>query len=356
MNWKRFGLAALAAGVCSMQTLTAHGQEIKWRTAAPVPEGNFLYESFMKPFAENVDKLTNGEVKIEVYGAGVLVPPLRIHEAVQEGTIDAGHTSGTYIINIDPANSILGSHPGGMGPEAMMHWLYEGGGQELWTKFRRETMGLHPLIAGIGTTEILAQSTRPIRTCDDFKGLKHRTAGAWATILNEKFGGTGIVVPAGEIFTMLERKGIDSLEWATPGANLVEGFHRIAKYIIVPGVHANSFPWEVVVKAETWDALPEERKTQLEAAAKLTTFQSYLKFGADDIKAMKTFKSGENEIIQLDPDCVRQIEEAGREWILAQAEAKAAEGNDWTKRIFESYDAFHQDRRQNSQYRALDRE
>lgn len=356
MKWEKIGLAAAAAGFCAFHAPILQAQEITWRVAAPVPEGNFLYDSFMKIFAENVDRLTGGEIKIEVYGAGVLVPPLRIHEAVQEGTVDAGHTSGTYLVNMDPANSILGSHPGGIGPEAMMHWLYKGGGKELWTEFRRETMGLHPLIAGIGTTEILAQSTRPIRTCEDFKGLKHRTAGAWATILNEKFGGTGVVVPAGEIFTMLERKGIDSLEWATPGANLVEGFHRIAQYIVVPGVHANSFPWEVVVKAETWDALPDDRKAQLEAAAELTTFQSYLKFGAEDIEAMQAFKSGNNEIIQLDSECVRQIEEAGREWITTEADKKAVEGNDWAKRIYDSYDTFHQAWRQNSQYRALDRD
>ncbi|MCL4766100.1 MAG: TRAP transporter substrate-binding protein DctP [Hyphomicrobiaceae bacterium] len=357
MKWRKLGYAAaLAAGFCTMHGPAAQAEKIVWRTAAPVPEGNFLYEAFMRIFAENVDKLTGGEVKIEVYGAGVLVPPLRIHEAVQDGTIDAGHSSGSYLVNLDPANAVLGSHPGGMAAEAMLHWLYKGGGKELWTQFRRETMGLHPLIAGIGTTEIFAQSNRAIRTCEDLKGLKHRTAGSWATILNETFGGTGIVVPAGEIFTMLERKGIDSLEWATPGANIVEGFHRIARYIIVPGIHAKSFPWEVVVKAEVWDALPAHRKAQLEAAAELTTFQSYLKFGAADIEAMKAFKSGKNEIIELDPACVRKIEEAGREWMRKQGEAKAAGGNTWAQRIFASYDTFHQAWRQNSHYRALDRD
>ena len=68
------------------------------------------------------------------------------------------------------------------------------------------------------------------------------------------------MVPGGEIYTLLQRKGVDAIEWSTPGANLSEGFHEVAPYIIMPGVHQPSFVWEVVVKEETWQALPDALK------------------------------------------------------------------------------------------------
>ena len=57
-----------------------------------------------------------------------------------------------------------------------------------------------------------------------------------------------------------------------------EGFHEAAKYIIVPGVHQPTFLWEVVLKQETWDALPEDLKPLIEKAAELTTMQALVHF------------------------------------------------------------------------------
>jgi len=36
---------------------------------------------------------------------------------------------------------------------------------------------------------------------------------------------------------MLERGAIDATEWSTPAINFAAGFHRIAKFVVVPGLH-----------------------------------------------------------------------------------------------------------------------
>jgi TRAP-type mannitol/chloroaromatic compound transport system substrate-binding protein len=258
---------------------------------------------------------------------------------VTSGVAEIGQTVPAYIVNTDPANILLSGQPGGMTPEAYFHWIYYGGGKELWRDFRREQMGLHPLIAGLGTSEIFAHSHKPIREKADMKGMKFRTIGSWAKIL-EGFGASPVVVPGHEVYTMLERKSIDAAEWSTPSGNLKAGLEKIAKYIVVPGVHSPSYAFEVVMKKERWDALPKDIQQQLEMAAQLTSFDTYMEWGVADMQAMEKLGKGRNEVVYLSPKFIAEIKKAGRDWTAAQVTEQKAKNNPWIERISKSYFQF----------------
>jgi len=343
----------LAALAIASLTIAPAAAQTKWRMAAAVAEGSFFYDIFMKRFADNVRVLTDGKVVIEIYGAGVLVPAFKVHEAVADGTVEAGHSSASYLVNADPTNALFAGFAGGMSAEATLAWLYEGGGEKLFKDFRRDKMKLHTLIVGVGSTEILAHSNKPIRTKEDFKGLKFRTAGPFAEVLKE-LGGVPTVVPQAEIFTLLERKGVDAIEWATPGANLSEGFHKVAKYIVLPGLHQPTFIWEVVLKADTWDKLPKDLQAKVEAAAKLTTLEALPRFQYADAKAMDIYRASGNEIIVLDPKLVNEIGAMGLNWAKKSAADRKAKGDDTMDKALASYLAYKQLWSRNSSYMLRD--
>src|SRR3546814_11277400 len=98
-----------------------------------------------------------------------------------------------------------------MPPEMLMHWLYNGGGQALLAEHRRATMKMHSMVVGIGPAEIW-HAHKPIRTVEDLRGVKFRASGAWAAILNEKFGAAATTVAGSEVYNMLERHGVDAVE------------------------------------------------------------------------------------------------------------------------------------------------
>lgn len=314
--------------------LPVSAQDIKWQVPTSVPEGSPFFVNFLERFANNVDELTSGRVEIEPFGAGVLVPALQVYDGVKDGVIQAGHSTPSYLVNQDPMNAIFAGFPGGMGPEAYITWIYEDGGKEALYDLR-EKEGLKSLIVGIGSSEIMAHSNVPVQSAEDLKGLKYRTSGPWAEVMREYFGAVPTVVPPGEIYTLLQRKGVDLIEWGPPSANLPEGFHEAAKYIIVPGVHQPTFLWEVVLKQETWDALDDDLKPLLETAAELTTMQGLLNFYSQDVKAMKTYREGRNEIITLDPEFVTELSAAGEDWI-----AKKAEGREDMSELLANYMSF----------------
>lgn len=339
----RWGTAIVTSFFLAAQSQAA---EVEWRVPTSVPDGSPFYENFLERFANNTELLTNGRVEIKPFGAGVIVPALQVYEAVQEGTVEAGHSTPSYLVNQDPINAIFAGFPGGMGPQAYINWMYEGGGQEKLQELRA-SQGLKTIIVGIGSTEIFAHSNVPIKGPDDLNGLKYRTSGPWAEVMREYYNAVPTVVPPGDTYTLLQRKGVDAIEWATPSSNQPEGFHEAARYIIVPGVHQPTFLWEMVVRQETWDKVPDELKPLIEASAKLTTYEALSNFYHSDIQSMEMYRSGKNEVISLDDGFIQELANNGRDWIWERAAEKNKNGDPRMEEILTEYKEYQQ--RWNSQ-------
>jgi TRAP-type mannitol/chloroaromatic compound transport system substrate-binding protein len=248
---------------------------------------------------------------------------------------------------------MLSGMPGGMPADALMHWIYKGGGEKLWQDFRRDKMGLHSLVVGIGPTEVFLHSHKPVRTAEDMKGFRIRTVGAWADVA-QSFGASPITTPPAEIFTALERRVIDGVEFATPGLNVNLGYQNIAKYIILPGIHVPSFAFEVIWKAETWDALPEKIKEQVTTAARTTAFEGFMRVGMSDLAAMEKYQAGKNEIVRLDPAFIAEVRKRSRQWADTKAAEQEAKGNPWMKKFRDSYYGFYDRWSKNASYRIVE--
>jgi TRAP-type mannitol/chloroaromatic compound transport system substrate-binding protein len=354
-RWPKFASAAAgAAFMLAMGTTSSFAQAINWRLTTFSPEGNADYRECVELFIKNVTLTTGGEIKIQPFGAGVLAPAFETPQAVQKGIADVAIYFPAFMVNQDPANAFLAGLPGGMPADATIAWLLYAGGQKLWQDFRRETMGLHTVVSCIGPTEVFAHSHKPLKTVEDFKGLKIRTAGAWAIILKDYMGASPVVLPAGEIFTSLERQIIDATEYVTPSINLATGLHNVAKYVMVPGIHQPTYVYEFMIKAENWDKLRPDLKEKINAAAKLTMMEGLLKLSVDDIEAIKKMRaSGKNEFVSPDPSLVSAVKKYSREWASKTADAQKAKGNTWMTKFAESYYAFQDHWTESSDIRVI---
>ena len=76
-----------------------------------------------------------------------------------------------------------------------------------------------------------------------------------------------------------------------------------------------------VVFLESGDKVPADLQQLIEAAAELTTHQSLDYFYNADIKAMEKYRQGRNEVITLDPAFIKQLAEAGNDWVHKKADA-----------------------------------
>jgi TRAP-type mannitol/chloroaromatic compound transport system substrate-binding protein len=212
----------------------------------------------------------------------------------------------------------------------MLHWLYRYGGAEMQNEWRGEKFNLVSMPLFIRTAEVFLHSRKPVRTLEDLQGLKLRTAGAWVEI-SQGMGAAPVTIPGGDTYTALERGTIDATEWGTLWENVSPGFHRVTKYVIIPGVHQPTAPFELVINQNTWGELSERDQQIIRDAAFMTTIESWLTIGKEDATAAAFFLEQGNEIIELDPE----VQYAAREAGLAYAE-KTAEGNEWFRKVLDS--------------------
>ena len=307
--------------------------------------GGPLMEIGAKAFAENVKRMSNGRIQIEVFPSGTLGPGLKVSETVKNGVADMGHTWIGYDWGKDKTAVLFGGYAGSSDTEKMLHWLYRAGGAELQREFRDQKFGLISMPLFVRTSEVFLHSRKPVKTLKDLQGLKLRTAGAWLEI-SKGMGASPVTMPGGEVYTALERGTIDATEWGTLYENKSPGFHKVTKYVIIPGVHQPTAPFELLINKKAWRKLSSEDKKLVEDAAFMTTMNSWLTIGDEDAKALEFFKSKGNEIIELAPEVQYEGREAGVKW--AEGVAK---DNAYFKKILDHQLAYFELWKDSSKYR-----
>ncbi|MBB3063833.1 MULTISPECIES: TRAP transporter substrate-binding protein DctP [Limibacillus] len=324
---------AFAFGV-AMLPAVSKAEPVEWSMATPWSGGHWI-DVGAKQFAELVETLTEGRVKINVFPAGTLGSALKVTESVQTGVAEVGHNWPAYDWGIDRTGVIFGGWAGGLTPEEYLLWLYNEGGAELWKEWRMELSDVVAIPCGVLETEIFLHSHKPVRTLEDYQGMKVRTSGAWAEIA-ANMGASTVIMPGSEVFSALERKVVDGIEWGGPGINTSAGFHKVAKYIVTPGVHQPSGAHECMFNKDAWAKLSEHDQNMIEVAGRLMTLNTFLAYAKDDIDGFAFFQqAGENEMVVLDPSFISAAKEASDAWAAQQAKE-----NDWFKRAYEHQSAF----------------
>ena len=188
-----------------------------------------------KLFAQWVKEMTNGQLEIQVYGGGELVPAFEAFDAVSQGTAEIGHGASYYWAGKVPAAQFFAAVPFGMNPQQMNAWVISGGGLELWEEVYAP-FNLLPLPGGNTGIQMGGWFNKEINSVNDLKGLKMRIPGLGGKVIS-KAGGSAILSAGSEIYTNLERGVIDATEWIGPYHDYMMGFYKVARYYYYPGWH-----------------------------------------------------------------------------------------------------------------------
>lgn len=332
-DFLKAGAVAAAATLAATQARAQQGATHTWKMATGWPGGP-LMDIGAKAFAERIEQFSGGRIKVQTFPGGALGNALRVPETVKNGVAECGHTWIGYDWGKDPTTVLFGGYAGSFDTERMLHWLYEGGGADLQRRYREEKEGIVSMPLFIRTAEVFLHSRKPVKTLSDLKGLKLRTAGAWLEMAKD-LGAAPVTTAGGDVYPMLERGAIDATEWGTLWENISPGFHKVTKYVIIPGVHQPTAPFELVVNKDAWSKLSEADRKLVDAVAKLVTFESWTRIGQEDAKALDFFRKAGNEIIELDADVQYRARQIGLDWA-----AKTAKDNAWFKRVFDSQNQF----------------
>jgi len=325
------GAGLLAPAVANAQT----GPTYSWKMATGWAGGP-LMDIGAKAFAERMELLSGGRFKIQTFPGGGLGNALKVPETVKNGLAECGHTWIGYDWGKDTTTALFGGYAGSFDAERMLHWIYEGGGAELQRQFRDETDGVVSVPLFMRTAEVFLHSRKQVKSLADLKGLKLRTAGAWLEMAKD-LGAAPVTTAGGDVFPMLERGAIDATEWGTLWENVSPGFYKVAKHLSYPGVHQPCAPFELVINKDVWAKMPANDHKLVEVVAKLVTFESWLRIGAEDAKAFDFYKKQGVIMTELDDEVQYAARKVGLDWAnKTEKEGKSK----WFARVHKSQTDF----------------
>jgi TRAP-type C4-dicarboxylate transport system substrate-binding protein len=121
---------------------------------------------------------------------------------------------------------------------------------------------VHVIGCGPYSKEALV-STVPIRTVEDFQGVKIRSPEGLAAEVFRRAGATPVALPFSEVFTSLEKGIVDAADASAYVNNDNTGMHKIAKYPLYPGIHSMAVI-QFTLNQDTWESLSPQLQTILE--------------------------------------------------------------------------------------------
>jgi TRAP-type mannitol/chloroaromatic compound transport system substrate-binding protein len=283
-----------------------------------------------------VSEMTDGKFKIRTFAAGEIVPGLQVLDAVQNGTVEMGHTASYYFFGKDPTFALGTVVPFGLNTRQMDSWLTQGGGEGMLNDFYK-SYGIYAVACGNTCAQMGGWFRKEIKTLDDLKGLKFRIAGMAGTML-AKLGVVPQQLAGGDIYPALEKGTIDAAEWVGPYDDQKLGFSKIAPNYYYPGWWEGNATLHCMSNLEKWNALPKMYQAVVRAAGAQANTWMQAKYDADNPRALRELVAGGTKLLPFSQPILEASFAAANE-VYAEITAKNAA----FKKIYDSQMAFRKE-------------
>jgi len=282
----------------------------------------------VEKFAQRVKDISGGSLEIKLYPKNTLVPALAVFDACSSGQIDAFHSGPYYWKGKNSAFSLYSGIPFGFTAEEVNSWMLFGGGMELWRE-QYAKYNLHPLLGGNTNIQMGGWFRKPINSLADMQGLKMRIPGLGGEVF-AKMGVNPVLLPAGEIYTSLERGVIDATEWVGPALDIKMGFYKVAPYYY-SGWHEPGSVLELTFNKYSWEKLGFEHKAMIEVASSEMNANMTYEFHAQNIVALQKLKSLNVKLSQFPKD----VTDAGKKALSQVIDELSSKNSDF-ERVYSS--------------------
>ena len=314
-------------------------QTYEWKLVTTWPKNFPALGRAPELLADKVEAMSNGRMKIRVYGDGELVPALEVFDAVSAGTAEMGHGAAYYWKGKVPEAQFFTVLPFGMNGQEMQSWIEYGGGMELWEELYTP-FNLIPMSSGSTGVQMGGWFNKEINSREDFRGLKMRIPGLAQDVLS-RLGGVPVNMPGSELFTSLQTGVLDATEWVGPYNDLAFGLWEIADYYYYPGWHEPGAVIEFLFNKDEFEALPADLQEILRTAVDAVALHMTLEFNARNAMSLQEMEE-EHGITprQFPDDLLKELNTIAQEEI-----DKLADLSPMSARIYESYRSFEADMR-----------
>jgi len=235
-----------------------------------------VFNDMAVEYVDRVNAMSGGRLKINYLTAGSVVKPFQVQDAVHKGVLDGGHGVTVYWYGKSKVASLFGTGPVfGQDAHLGLAWIHRGGGRELYNELI-EKLGINTVgfFALPMPTQPLGWFKKEIKTADDMVGLKYRTVGLAADLMQE-MGLKVTQLPGGEIVPALERGVIEAFEFNNPTSDRSFGAQDVSKIYMMGSYHQAAEFFEIIFNKTKFNALPKEHQAILQYAAEAANSSNF---------------------------------------------------------------------------------
>lgn len=238
-------LGHVAVGAAKPITLTFANQN---------PDTSWSGMNAIGPWAKQVEKATDGRVKIQIYYSQTLTKGKDTWGATKAGIADIGWCFHGYWPGMTPTADVI-SLP------ALPFKTAEKGSEVLWKLYdkypsiQKEFADNKVLLLFTSNPYILITSKKPVQKMEDIKGMKIRMSGGPPTDMLKALGGTPMLIPMPENYISMQKGVIDGM-----GAPW-EAIHGFRLYEVAKYYTATPFPavyFSIAMNKNKWNKLPKD--------------------------------------------------------------------------------------------------
>jgi TRAP-type mannitol/chloroaromatic compound transport system substrate-binding protein len=329
---KAAGLGVAASAVAA-PAIAQSMPEIKWRMPVSWPKSLDTLYGGAELMCKAVAEATDNKFQIQIFAAGEIVPALAIVDAVQNGTVECGHTASYYYFGKDPTFAFGTSVAFGPNQRLNQGWFTLGGGKEALNEFYKK-YNCMALLAGNTGCQMGGWYRKEINTVADIKGLKMRIGGFPGSVL-QKLGGVPQQIAGGDIYPALEKGTIDAAEWVGPYDDEKLGFYKVAPHYYYPGWWEGGSMLFTFVNLDKWNALPKAYKAVLEQAGHYANTWMVAKYDELNPAALRRLLANGVKLHGFSPEIMEACFKAAKE-LHGEIAAKNAS----FKKVYDSMTTF----------------
>jgi len=249
----RFLLCILVSVILGFSTVVM-AKPITLTFANQNPETGWSGMNAIGPWAKQVEKATNGKVKIQIFYSQTLTKGKDAWGATKNGIADISWCFHGYWPGMTPLADVI-SMP------ALPFKSAEKGSEVLWKLYekypaiQKEFSDNKILLLFTSNPYILITTKKQVKTMEDLRGMKIRMSGGPPTEMLKALGGTPMMVPMPDNYMSLQKGVIDGM-----GAPW-EAIHGFRLYEVVNYYTETPFPavyFSIAMNKRKWDSLGKE--------------------------------------------------------------------------------------------------
>jgi TRAP-type transport system periplasmic protein len=210
------------------------------------------------PWAESVEKATNGRVKIQIYPAQTLMKSQGAWEGIKSGIADitwafTGYYPGVFDLIEMVALPFMVPN-GEVGSRVAM---------SIYTKFpevQKAYEGVKVLSVWTAEPHYLVSIKKSLKSLDDFKGMKFRNSGGPPMDMMKLLGGVPMLIGMPDVYLNLQKGVIDGAQCSSESYTGFR-FYEVAPFVTyVPAVATVHM---LVMNQDVWKDMPKEIQDQI---------------------------------------------------------------------------------------------